>query len=66
MSENILEKIITKKTTRVDKLKRSITIESLKEKIDENKTFNSDNSLPYIGCSCSLCGWLPRGGGCLS
>ena len=39
MAENILEKIITKKTTRVDKLKRSITIESLKEKIDENKTF---------------------------
>ena len=39
MVENILEKIITKKTTRVDKLKKSITIESLKEKIDENKTF---------------------------
>ena len=39
MAENILEKIITKKTTRVDNLKRSITIETLKEKIDKNKTF---------------------------
>ena len=39
MAENILEKIITKKTTRVDNLKKSITIESLKEKIDKNKTF---------------------------
>ena len=39
MAENILEKIITKKTTRVNNLKKSITIESLKEKIDKNKTF---------------------------
>ena len=39
MAENILEKIITKKTTRVDNLKKSITIETLKEKIDKNKTF---------------------------
>ena len=39
MAENILEKIITKKTTRVDSLKKSITIEFLKEKIDKNKTF---------------------------
>ena len=39
MAENILEKIITKKTTRVNNLKKSITIETLKEKIDKNKTF---------------------------
>ena len=39
MAENILEKIITKKTTRINNLKRSITIETLKEKIDKNKTF---------------------------
>ncbi len=39
MPENILEKIITKKTTRVNNLKKSITIETLKEKIDKNKTF---------------------------
>ena len=39
MAENILEKIITKKTTRINNLKKSITIETLKEKIDKNKTF---------------------------
>ena len=39
MAKNILEKIITKKTTRVNNLKKSITIETLKEKIDKNKTF---------------------------
>ena len=39
MAENILEKIIIKKTTRVNNLKKSITIETLKEKIDKNKTF---------------------------
>ena len=39
MDKNILEKIITKKTTRVNNLKKSITIETLKEKIDKNKTF---------------------------
>ena len=39
MAENILEKIITKKTARVKNLKKSITIETLKEKIDKNKTF---------------------------
>ena len=33
MAENILEKIITKKTTRVDSLKKSITIEFLKENL---------------------------------
>ena len=32
MAENILEKIITKKITRIDNLKKSITIESLKER----------------------------------
>ena len=39
MAENILEKIIIKKTTRVNNLKKSITIKTLKEKIDKNKTF---------------------------
>ena len=39
MAENILEKIITKKTVRVNNLKKYITIETLKEKIDKNKTF---------------------------
>ena len=39
MSENILEKIITKKITKINNLKKNITIESLKEKINENNTF---------------------------
>ena len=39
MSENILEKIIKNKKKRIDLLKKSISIESLKVKIDENKSF---------------------------
>jgi len=39
MSENILEKIITKKITKINNLKKNITIESLKEKINKNSTF---------------------------
>ena len=39
MSENILEKIIKNKKKKIDLLKKNISIESLKIKIDENKTF---------------------------
>ena len=39
MPENILEKIIKKKIERIDLLKRSISLKSLEEKINENKTF---------------------------
>ena len=39
MPENILEKIIKKKTARINNLKKNITIESLQEKISKNKTF---------------------------
>jgi len=39
MSENILSNIITKKIERVDALKKSITLDSLKEIIDKNNTF---------------------------
>ena len=39
LSKEDLAKIITKKTTRINNLKKSITIETLKEKIDKNKTF---------------------------
>ena len=39
MSENILEKIIKNKEKKIDLLKKNISIESLKIKIDENKTF---------------------------
>ena len=39
MVENTLEKIIKKKTIRINDLKKSIKIESLKEKIDQNKSF---------------------------
>ena len=39
MSENILEKIIKKKIERIDLLKRSISLKSLQEKIDVNKSF---------------------------
>ena len=39
MAKNILEKIIRNKIEKIDILKKSISIESLKEKIDENKSF---------------------------
>ena len=39
MSENILEKIIRKKIEKIDILKKSVTIDSLKDKINENKSF---------------------------
>jgi indole-3-glycerol phosphate synthase len=41
MSENILEKIIKKKIERIDFLKKSISLQSLTEKIIENKSFNN-------------------------
>ena len=39
MSENILDKIIRNKIKKIDILKKSISIESLKNKINENKSF---------------------------
>ena len=39
MSENILDKIIKKKIEKIDLLKKSISLQSLKEKIDKNKSF---------------------------
>ena len=39
MTENILHKIINKKKTRLIELKKKISIESIKEKIDENNFF---------------------------
>jgi indole-3-glycerol phosphate synthase len=39
MSENVLEKIIKKKIERIDVLKKSISLESLSAKINENKSF---------------------------
>mgnify|MGYP001214305474 FL=1 len=39
MAENILEKIIRKKIERIDLLKKSISLKSLSEKIDDNKLF---------------------------
>ena len=39
MSENILEKIIKNKIEKIDVLKKSLKIDSLKDKIDENKSF---------------------------
>ena len=39
MVENILNKIINKKEQRLNELKKTISIESLKEKIKENRTF---------------------------
>jgi len=39
MSKNILEKIIKKKIEKIDELKKNITIKSLEEKIEQNKTF---------------------------
>jgi len=39
MANNILYRIINKKVQRINKLKKTISIESLKEKIDQNKTY---------------------------
>ena len=39
MSENILEKIIKKKIEKIDILKKFVSINSLKDKINENKSF---------------------------
>src|SRR6056300_322914 len=39
MSENILEKIIQKKIEKVDNLKKTINLKSLKKLINENKTY---------------------------
>ena len=39
MSENMLEKIIKTKIEKIDVLKKSLKIDSLKKKIDENKSF---------------------------
>jgi len=39
MSENILEKIIRKKIEKIDILKKTVSINSLKDKINENKSF---------------------------
>ena len=39
MSENILEKIIQNKEKKIDLLKKSLSIENLKSKIGENKSF---------------------------
>ena len=39
MAENILEKIIKNKEKKIDLLKKSLSIEILKTKIDENKSF---------------------------
>ena len=39
MSENILEKIIKNKIKKIDILKKSISLDSLKDKINENKSF---------------------------
>ena len=39
MSNNILSKIIDKKSQRLNELKKTISLESLNEKIDQNKTY---------------------------
>ena len=41
MAENILDKIIKKKIEKINILKKSISIDSLKGKIDENKSFSN-------------------------
>jgi len=39
MSENILNKIIKKKIEKIDLLKKSISLQSLRERVDKNKSF---------------------------
>ena len=39
MSENVLKKIIKKKIERIDVLKKTVSLKSLIEKIDKNKSF---------------------------
>ena len=41
MAENILEKIIEKKKERIESLKKSISLDSLKDKINTNKKFTN-------------------------
>ena len=43
MSENILNKIIENKKNKINKLKKEISIESLSQKINENKTWENFN-----------------------
>ena len=40
MTNNILDKIIVKKVQRINELKKTISLESIKDKIDQNKTYN--------------------------
>ena len=40
MPENILEKIIQKKIKKIDILKKTISLESLDELINKNKTYH--------------------------
>jgi indole-3-glycerol phosphate synthase len=48
MSENILQKIIKKKIERIDLLKKSISLNSLSVKINENKSFiNFKDKIQY-------------------
>ena len=39
MAENVLEKIIKKKSEKIVNLKKTISLDSLNELIDSNKTF---------------------------
>ena len=41
MPDNILEKIITKKTEKVEKFKKTISLESLNDLIKKNNTFKN-------------------------
>ena len=41
MPENVLEKIIKKKIEKIEDSKKNISIDSLNELIEKNKTFNN-------------------------
>jgi len=49
MPENILEKIIKNKTEKIEKLKKTITLESLNDLIKTNSTFvNFKEKIEYL------------------
>ena len=52
MAENVLEKIINKKIEKIVNLKKTISLESLDELINTNKTFINFKEKPFYFHSC--------------
>ena len=48
MSENILEKIIKKKSEKIDNLKKTLELSSLQDLIDKNNSFNDSKEIVFF------------------